>query len=117
MSEIIEVNGIIDSESRSHSVQMHGLKIEDHIMVSDIENQLLHGSIEIFKNNPMGIMVGHRIAERLGLQIGDRVNLIGGIENFRLRVAGIFETGVSEIDKKRVNVKIMVFFLLILSPG
>lgn len=101
-SEIIEVNGIIDSESRSHSVQIHGLKIEDHIMVSDIENQLLQGSIEIFKTNPMGILIGNRIAERLRLQIGDRVNLIGGIEDFRLRVAGIFETGVSEIDKKRV---------------
>jgi lipoprotein-releasing system permease protein len=102
VSEIIEVNGIIDSESRSHSVQIHGLKIEDHIMVSDIENQLLQGSIEIFKTNPMGILIGNRIAERLRLQIGDRVNLIGGIEDFRLRVAGIFETGVSEIDKKRV---------------
>jgi len=50
----------------------------------------------------MGLLVGHRIAERLRLQLGDRVNLIGGAQNFQLRVSGIFETGVSEIDKKRV---------------
>lgn len=102
VSEIIETNGVIDSESRTHPVQVHGLRIEDHVMVSNIENQLLQGSVEIFKTDQMGLLVGHRIAERLRLQIGDRVNLMGGAQNFQLRVSGIFETGVSEIDKKRV---------------
>lgn len=102
VSEIIETNGVLDSESRTHPVQVHGLRIEDHVMVSNIENQLLQGSVEIFKTDQMGLLVGHRIAERLRLQIGDRVNLMGGAQNFQLRVSGIFETGVSEIDKKRV---------------
>ena len=102
VSEIIETNGVLDSESRTHPVQVHGLRIEDHIMVSNIEDQLLQGSVKIFKTDQMGLLVGHRIAERLRLQLGDRVNLIGGAQNFQLRVSGIFETGVSEIDKKRV---------------
>lgn len=102
VSEIIETNGVLDSESRTHPVQVHGLRIEDHVMVSNIENQLLQGSVEIFKTDQMGLLVGHRIAERMRLQIGDRVNLMGGAQNFQLRVSGIFETGVSEIDKKRV---------------
>ncbi|MEJ6621218.1 MAG: FtsX-like permease family protein [Opitutae bacterium] len=102
VSEIIETNGVLDSESRTHPVQVHGLRIEDHVMVSNIENQLLQGSVEIFKTDQMGLLVGHRIAERMRLQIGDRVNLMGGTQNFQLRVSGIFETGVSEIDKKRV---------------
>ena len=71
-------------------------------MVSDIENQLVQGSIENFKTDQMGLLVGHRIAERLQLQIGERVNLIGGTQNFQLRVSGFFETGVSDIDKKRI---------------
>ena len=104
VSEIIETNGVLDSESRMHSVQVHGLRIKDHIMVSNIENQLVQGSVEIFQKDQMGLLVGHRVAERLRLQLGDRVNLIGGAQNFQLRVSGIFETGVSDIDKKRIYI-------------
>ena len=51
-------------------------------MVSDIENQLVQGSIENFKTDQMGLLVGHRIAERLQLQIGERVNLIAVLKIF-----------------------------------
>ena len=102
ISEITETNGILDSESRTHPVQIHGIRIEDHIMVSDLEKQLVQGSIETLKTDQMGLLVGYRIAERLSLQPGDRVNMIGGNQNLQLRVSGIFETGVSDIDKKRV---------------
>ena len=104
VSEIIETNGILDSESRTHPIQIHGIRIEDHIMVSDIEKQLVQGSVEMFKTDQMGLIVGHRIAERLRLQLGDRVNIIGSAQNFQLRITGIFETGASEIDKKRIYI-------------
>ena len=107
VSEIIETNGILDSESRTHPIQIHGIRIEDHIMVSDIEKQLVQGSVEMFKTDQMGLIVGHRIAERLRLQLGDRVNIIGSAQNFQLRITGIFETGVSDIDKKRVYMNLI----------
>jgi lipoprotein-releasing system permease protein len=104
VSEIVESHGLLDSESRTHPVQIHGLKIENHIMVSNIENQLTQGSVEAFKTDKMGILIGHKIAERLRLKLGDRVNLIGGNHNFQLRISGVFETGVSDIDKKRIYI-------------
>lgn len=104
VSEIVESHGILDSESRTHPVQIHGLRIENHILVSDIENQLIQGSVEAFKTDKMGLLIGHRIAERLRLKLGDRVNLIGGSHNFQLRISGVFETGVSDIDKKRIYI-------------
>jgi lipoprotein-releasing system permease protein len=54
----------------------------------------------------MGIFIGNRVAERLNLHVNDRVNLVGRKENFQLRVSGIFETGVSEIDKKRIYISL-----------
>jgi lipoprotein-releasing system permease protein len=38
------------------------------------------------------------------LQTGERVTLKGGTGNIRLRIAGIFETGVSQIDKNRAYI-------------
>ena len=32
VSEIVESHGLLDSESRTHPVQIHGLKIENHII-------------------------------------------------------------------------------------
>ena len=102
ISEILEGNAILNGGSRSQSIELHGIILEDHIMVSDIKNQIIHGSLAEFGSDPMSILVGNRIAQRLILEIGDRVSLQGGTGNLQFRIAGIFETGVSQIDKNRI---------------
>ena len=102
ISEILEGTAVLDSGSRKHAVQIHGLRIKDHVMVSELENQLIQGSIEMLASDRAGVLLGSRIAERLRLEPGDRVSLIGGTENQQLRVSGIFETGVNQIDKNRI---------------
>ena len=73
-------------------------------MVSDLDKQIIRGKLSEFELDPMTILIGNRITERLMLQVGDSVNLQGGTGNQQLRVAGLFETGVSQIDKNRVYV-------------
>lgn len=102
ISEILEGTAMLDSGSRKHAVQIHGLRIKDHIMVSELQNQLIQGSIDSLAADRAGVLLGSRVADRLRLSQGDRVTLIGGTENQQLRVAGVFETGVSQIDKNRI---------------
>jgi len=71
-------------------------------MVSDLADQIIFGSLEDFDSDRSGILLGHRLAERLNLRPGDKVNLVGSGESLRLRVSAIFETGISDIDKRRV---------------
>ena len=104
ISEILEGTAVLDSGSRKHAVQIHGLRIKDHLMVSELENQVILGSVETLASDRSGALIGSRIAERLRLDPGDRINLIGGTENQQLRVSGVFETGVSQIDKNRIYV-------------
>lgn len=106
ISEILETSANLHSASHSQSVQVHGFRVGHHIMVSDLENQLIQGSIKDFEKDRMGVFIGYRIAKRLRIEVGDRVNLNRNNENFQLRVSGIFETGVSEIDKKRIYIDI-----------
>ena len=103
---MLETSGNLHSGSHSQSVQIHGFRVGHHIMVSDLENQLIQGSIKDFEKDRMGVFIGYRIAKRLRIEVGDRVNLNRNNENFQLRVSGIFETGVSEIDKKRIYIDI-----------
>ena len=102
ISEIIEGNGELDTGSRKKSVEINGIRWVDHMQSSDLSSQLIQGSMDEFASDQTGILLGVRIAGRLNLQVGDRVRLLGGTDNLHLRVSGIFETGVSQIDKNRV---------------
>ena len=104
ISEILVTSANLYSNSHSKSVKVHGFRIKNHIMVSDLENQLIQGSVKDFEKDRMGIFIGYRIAQRLRIEIGDRVNLNGSKHNFQLRVSGIFETGISDIDKNRIYI-------------
>ena len=102
VSEILEGAGILDTGSRSHSVRLHGIRARDHVAISDLEDQIIRGNVKDFRDDRLSILVGNRIAERLRLEPGQRVILAGSHESIHLRVAGIFETGVSQIDKNRI---------------
>mgnify|MGYP002819099820 CR=1 FL=1 len=104
ISEILEGNAILNGISRSQTVQIHGIVPSNHIMVSDLEKQIIRGELSAFELDPMTILIGNRVAQRLMLQVGDRVNIQGGTGNLQLRIAGFFETGVSQIDKNRVYI-------------
>ena len=100
-SEILEGNGVLDIGSRKKSVEFHGIRWVDHLQTSDLSKQLIHGSISDFASDQTGILLGSRIYNRLNVKIGDRIRLIGGTGTLHLRVSGVFETGVSQIDKNR----------------
>ena len=104
ISEVLEGAAILNGSSRSQTIQMQGIIPANHIMVSDLDKQIIRGKLSLFELDPMSILIGNRIAERLMLQVGDSVNIQGGTGNLKLRVAGLFETGVSRIDKNRVYV-------------
>ena len=87
-------------------VQVHGIRIKDHLLASEIRDQLIDGSIDNFQRDRLGLFIGNRTAQRLNLKLNDRVSISGQKENLNLRVSGIFESGISEIDKKRVYVSI-----------
>ena len=106
ISEIFEDNAILLTKSRRQSIQFHGIKILNHLLASDLKAQIVQGSISNFLSDKMGIIIGNRIAERLNLKVNDRVNIVGKLENFQLRVSGIFESGISDIDKKRCYISL-----------
>ena len=60
---------VLDSGSRKHAVQVHGRRIKDHAMVSELENQLVQGSIATLASDRTGVLLGSRVAERLGLEL------------------------------------------------
>ncbi len=102
VSEVVTGTAMLRSAFSTDAVKVYGIRLQDHLAVSELAAQLIHGEVTDFRDKPNGVLVGAVIAERLLLAVGDSLALEAGGETRRYRVSGIYETGVSDIDKERV---------------
>ena len=82
--------------------QVFGVELDDFLQVSDLGSQIVAGSLQNFRETPMGLLVGQVMANRLKLSPGDTVLIDADEGAVRFRVSAIYETGVNEIDRQRV---------------
>jgi lipoprotein-releasing system permease protein len=106
ISEVLTGSVLLASNFRSYTGQIYGVNIDDHIAVSDIENQIIFGGLDDFRSKPSGILIGSGFARLLQVNIGDTVIMTTLGQNNRYTIAGIFETGVSDIDRQRLYMKL-----------
>jgi lipoprotein-releasing system permease protein len=104
VSTVVEGSVIADSSFKNDSAKVYGIKLDDHLAVSDLAAQVKRGSgsLEDFRGTPQGVLMGKVLAERLQLAVGDSFILQAGTEQRRYRVSAIYSTGVSDIDRVRI---------------
>ena len=93
----------VQSAYATENARAYGIELADHLRVSDLEDQIIHGDLADFRGNPeTGILVGSPLAERLQIAPGDSLVLEANEERRRYRVSAIYETGVKDIDQVRL---------------
>jgi len=104
VSTVVEGSVIADSSFKNDSAKVYGIKLDDHLAVSDLADQVRHGSGSLadFRSSPQGALIGSKLAERLMLAVGDSFIIQAGSEQRRYRVSAIYTTGVSDIDRVRI---------------
>lgn len=104
VSTVVEGSVIADSSFKNDSAKVYGIKLDDHLAVSDLAAQVKRGSgsLDDFRSTPQGVLMGKVLAERLQLTVGDSFILQAGTEQRRYRVSAIYSTGVSDIDRVRI---------------
>jgi len=102
VSDVVEGSAGLRTTFRQDSVQVYGIRLEDHLSVSDLGRQMVRGDLGRFRDNPQGVLVGAVLAQRMQLQVGDSLLIETLDQRRRYRVAGVYETGVREIDRFRV---------------
>jgi|GEM_PF-100648 lipoprotein-releasing system permease protein len=102
-SPVIRGNASLLANFREYDTKPYGIDLNSFIGVSDLENQIIDGSINEFSQNPYGLIVGTRIAKRMHLKIDDSVLLKSSSGTpQRFKVLAIFETGIDQVDRERV---------------
>ncbi len=102
VSEVIRGEISLSNNFITERVSLHGIDLENHISVSDLEDTIVYGDLNEFSRRPSGILVGQTLAQRMQLNVGDNLMIWSKGENHQVRVSAIYETGVSEIDKNWV---------------
>jgi len=101
-SMVVRGSVVADSSFKSDSAQVYGIKLEDHLAVSNLAGQITLGSLEDYRQAPAGVLIGTALAERLQLTVGDSLILRAGDQQRRYKVSALYETGVRDIDQIRI---------------
>ncbi len=102
VSEVLHGPVVIRSSFKSESVHVYGIDLDDQLRVSDLEHQIVQGTLNDFREKPSAALLGREMATRLQLSVGDSCVLECQGEARHYRVAALYETGVADIDRVRV---------------
>ena len=106
-SKRVFATGILSSANNSSGVIIYGINPAEEAKVSIIKSSIVEG--KYLDKGKREIIIGEKLAEKLGVQLGDKVvamanTLKGDIGSDAFRIVGIFQTSSSEYDKRAVYV-------------
>ena len=102
ISEVLRGNVQLTSSLRTEDAQVFGIRLDDHLRVSDLRDQIVSGSLDKFSESPSAVLMGRVLADRLQVSVNDSLVINAHGEARRYHIAAIYETGVRDIDKLRV---------------
>jgi len=105
VSAVLRGSVTVRSSFREQTAQVYGIVIEDHLSVSDLASQVVQGSLEDFKVQEGGALIGRVISDKLQLDPGDTFEIENKGEIHHFKVSGIYQTGVNDIDSVRVYIQ------------
>ena len=105
VSAVLRETVTIHSSFREQTGQAYGIVLADHLRVSSLGSQVVAGSIEDFRVQQGGALIGRVIADKLQLDPGENFEIVDKGDVHHYRVSAIYQTGVNDIDSVRVYLK------------
>ena len=115
---VVQGNVSASGSFQTEVVTLQGIDLELHLHATSLSNQIIGGSLTAFRVNPAGIIMGSLLADKMQLQIGDTVTLLGaGTERKTMTLCAIARSGVNIIDERRAYVSMRVAQQLLQKPS
>ncbi len=107
---------MVSSFGGTKGAVLRGVDVKKAKKVLSVSNQIVKGSFEKLSNKGWNIVIGTKMADILGVSIGDKINVLSPYTQRSslgfsprvktLTVVGIFETGVYEYDSSFVYISL-----------
>jgi len=103
VAPFVEGQGLLSANGQTSAVLTYGILPQEERAVSELDKKVLKGSLDNLKPGRFGIVLGAKLANNLGLNVGDKVTLVvptatltpmGVFPRFKVfTVVGIFQVG------------------------
>ncbi len=101
VSPTVTGQGFASRGTKRIAVSISGVIPKKHNGIVDIKGKLMSG--RYFGLNPGEVCIGYKLAEELGLSLGDKLRVLSSEDIARsYTLAGIFDTGFSAVDSGSV---------------
>ncbi|WP_157014620.1 ABC transporter permease [Mesorhizobium xinjiangense] len=99
-SATLRAQGVMRYRSREASASIIGVEPEDERAVSPIVGEFVRGSFDALASGGNNVVIGDRMAERLGAKFGDTITAVSSTGLTRsFRIVGLFHTGTTARDE------------------
>lgn len=107
VSPSLSGQAIVKSGVVQRAALVNGINVADEDRIFNIKQYMTDGDLMKLETSSNGIILGSGLAEDLGAKTGDVLSLVSqeGVV-LDVKVVGINETGLTEVDKKRAYVKL-----------
>ena len=105
--ELSNLNGVVN-----------GIRVLDEARLFNFSDYIVEGDIQNLERNNQSILLGAGIAKKLNVTVGNRIQLStpkGDV--FPLKIAGIYQSGLAEIDNIQSYVNLETAQQLISESG
>jgi lipoprotein-releasing system permease protein len=115
---VLEDSAALQTDFRNEVVRLQGIDVDAQLRATDLRSYVRPSELANFRQKPSGILVGALLAQKLELEVGNTVSVMGpGGEPRNFEVSGIFHTGDNMIDEKRAFVHLRVAQSLLNRPS
>ncbi len=117
LSAGLRIQGVVRYGGSERAVEVVGVEARDEVRVSKIAGDMVAGRFTDLDANANAIVIGTRLAKRLGAGLGDSVALATsrGVPRL-LKIVGLFHSGVIAADEGRVYVRLKTAQVLSARP-
>ncbi len=109
VSAALSLSGVARYGGTERGVTVFGVTPKDMIAVSTIEDDMTAGALTDLDGAGFAAVIGERLADRLGIEMGDSFDLtVANERSRRIKVVGLFRTGVVATDEGLIYVRLKV---------
>ncbi len=113
----VQTKAVIRYAGRDRNASVVGIDPNREARVSNIATKMRQGTLTSLYRATNAIIIGDRLAERLGARIGANVTLQGERGRLGAQVVGIFHTGMRSIDENAAYVLVKTAQILAAQTG
>jgi len=105
VAALVVGSAVATASSKQLPVELRGIEPADQDKVTPLRTSIVDGSLDDLGAATDGALIGHQLADLLGVRVGDNVTCAAASgERVSLRIVALFESGIAALDKGRIYV-------------